>query len=427
MGQKQIVMKTTVDNLRINEKRFQQDFEALSQIGATGDGGVHRPALSPPHLAARAWFKQRVLQAGLKFSQDGAGNHSALLVCGPENAPPLLLGSHLDSVPNGGRFDGALGVLAALEVLRTIQESGISLPFNLEAIDFTDEEGTLVSLLGSLAIAGKLTRDHIQAPHGGREAFLAALSQAGLNEEMLFTARRKAGSLAGYLELHIEQGPRLSQADKKIGVVSGITGNGSCQLTFIGRADHAGTMPLSDRLDAGRGASAFHQAVWALLEKSFPNCMANIGEMVYKPGASNIVPAEAILALDYRSPEAGSFNNLETALLETARATAQGLGLELKEELFGKHQPTPLDPEAQRSIIQAADLLGLSHMFLSSGASHDGQALADLCPVGMIFVPSIAGASHSWREMTEWVDCVNGANVMLQTVLGFSELDGRRV
>jgi N-carbamoyl-L-amino-acid hydrolase len=414
-------MKTTVDSLRINEKHFQQDFEALSQIGATGDGGVHRPALSPAHLAARLWFKQRVLQAGLLFSQDGAGNHSALLVCGPQNAPTLLLGSHLDSVPNGGRFDGALGVLAALEVLRTIQESGISLPFNLEAIDFTDEEGTLISLLGSLAIAGKLTRDDVQSPHGGREAFLAALSQAGLNEDLLFTAGRKASSLAGYLELHIEQGPRLSRADKKIGVVSSITGNGSCQLTFIGRADHAGTMPLPDRLDAGRGASAFHQAVWALLEKSFPDCMANIGEMVYKPGASNIVPAEAVLALDYRSPEAGSFNNLETALLETARATAQGLGLELKEELFGKHQPVPLHPKAQRSIIRAAELLGLSHMFLSSGASHDGQALADLCPVGMIFVPSVAGASHSWRELTEWVDCVNVANVLLQTVLGFSD------
>jgi beta-ureidopropionase / N-carbamoyl-L-amino-acid hydrolase len=143
-------------SLRINSGRLQADFDALAQIGATGDGGVHRPALGEAHLQARRWFRGRILEAGLAFRTDGAGNHSALLRCGPEGAPSLLLGSHLDSVPYGGRFDGALGVLAALEVVRTIQEAGLSLPFHLEAIDFTDEEGTLVGLLGSSALGGKL-------------------------------------------------------------------------------------------------------------------------------------------------------------------------------------------------------------------------------------------------------------------------------
>jgi beta-ureidopropionase / N-carbamoyl-L-amino-acid hydrolase len=417
---KQMVIKTTLDSLRVNGMRFQQDFEALSQIGATEDGGVHRPSFSPAHLEARRWFKQRIQQAGLEFTQDGAGNLSASLACGPRDGLTLLLGSHLDSVPYGGRFDGALGVMAAFEVLRTVQEAGIALPFNLEAIDFTDEEGTLISLLGSLAVAGKLTRSDCQSPRGGREEFLAGLNRAGLNEESLLTARRDAGRLAGYFELHIEQGPRLSRAGVKIGVVSSIAGNGSIQLTFVGKADHAGTTPLSERLDAGRGASAFHQAVWTLIEKSFPDCFVNIGEMVYRPGAFNIVPAEAVLSLDYRASEPESFKNLETALLETAQTTAQGLGLEIKAELLGKHQPTPLHPKAQRSITRAVENLGLSRMSLSSGACHDGQSLAELCPVGMIFVPSIGGASHSPREMTEWADCVNGANVLLQTVLMFT-------
>jgi N-carbamoyl-L-amino-acid hydrolase len=413
-------MDTRRENLRINSQRLLQDFEELSQIGATGDGGVNRPAFSREHLAARAWFKERILQAGLKFSRDGAGNHSASLACGPEDAPTLLLGSHLDSVPYGGRFDGALGVTAALEVLRTIQENRIDLPFNLEAIDFTDEEGRMVSMLGSLALAGKLTRQGLLTPLKGRQALLDGLEQAGLSEDGLFTARRSTGSLAGYLELHIEQGPHLFRKGAQIGVVTSIAGIGSYRLTFTGKADHSGTTPLGDRLDAGRGASAFHQAIWPLIEKSFPGCMANIGEMVFKPGAFNIVPGEASLALEYRAPEADSFSALETALLETARSAAKGSGLQIKEEFLEKHKPTPLHARTQATIIHSAELLGLSHMSIYSGARHDGQSLAAFCPVGIIFVPSIDGASHSAREKTEWKDCINGANVLLQSVLWYS-------
>jgi acetylornithine deacetylase/succinyl-diaminopimelate desuccinylase-like protein len=160
-------MKTSTENLRVNAQRMQQDFEALSQIGATGDGGVQRQAFSAAHLEARLWLKQRILEAGLVFTQDGAGNHSARLACGPEGAPGLLRGSHLDSVPFGGRFDGPLGVLAALETLRTIQETGIHLPYNLEALDFSDEEGTLMGLLGSSALGGKLTLADLLARRGG--------------------------------------------------------------------------------------------------------------------------------------------------------------------------------------------------------------------------------------------------------------------
>jgi N-carbamoyl-L-amino-acid hydrolase len=408
------------ENLRINAQRFQQDFEALSQLGSTGDGGVHRPTFSPAYLAARAWLKERILQAGLDFSQDTAGNHSARLSCGPSSAPTLLLGSHLDSVPNGGRFDGASGVLAALETLRTIREAGIRLPFNLEAIDFTDEEGTLSGLLGSSALAGKLTPEELETPRGGREALLAGLSRAGLSETGLLQARREPSSLAGYLELHIEQGPTLWRAGIQIGVVSSITGIGSYWLKYKGKADHAGTTPLPDRLDAGRGAAAFHQAVWPLLEETFPDCIANIGEFNLLPGAFNIVPGEAVLALEYRAPEPGVFAALEDALLNKAQAVAAELGLGLIAEPLGKHLPTPLHPIAQGAITRAAETLGLSHMPVPSSAGHDGQSLADLCPVGMIFVPSVEGASHSAREFTEWVDCVDGANVLLQAVLMFN-------
>jgi N-carbamoyl-L-amino-acid hydrolase len=414
-------MKPSTENLRINAQRMQQDFEALSQIGATGYGGVHRQAFSAAHLEARAWFKRRILEAGLAFTQDGAGNHSAKLACGPDGGPSLLLGSHLDSVPFGGRFDGALGVLAALETLRTIQEAGIRLPYHLEAIDFSDEEGTLMGLLGSSALGGKLSLADLLRRRGGHEALAADLKQAGLNKDSILKARRDPSSLAGYLELHIEQGPQLARSGIQIGVVSSITGIGRYRLTFIGRADHAGTTPLSERLDAGRGASAFHQAVWPLLERSFPDSIANIGEIIFEPGAANIVPRRAILTLEYRAPEAASFAELEKALLESARATAHGLGLELEEQCLEKDPPTLLHPHAQQAIIQAAKALGLSYTSMPSRAGHDGQSLADLCPAGMIFVPSVGGASHSSRELTEWQDCVNGANCLLQAVLRFSE------
>src|SRR5437868_6955124 len=209
---------------------MREDFDALAAIGATPEGGVSRPSLGKAHLAARAWFLERAEAYGLEAHVDAAGNHSAVL---PADGPTLLLGSHLDSVPNGGRYDGALGVVAALHVLLALQDA--DLPFALEAIDFTDEEGTLVGLLGSEALTGALSAAVLQSPRGGREALLAGLERAGLREERLGDARRDPAALAGYLELHIEQGRRLERAGAQIGIVSGIVGSRSVALDFRGR------------------------------------------------------------------------------------------------------------------------------------------------------------------------------------------------
>jgi N-carbamoyl-L-amino-acid hydrolase len=407
----------TLTALRIDEARFRADFEAQAEIGATGDGGVHRPALGEAHLAARAWFRERVTAAGLKFRTDGAGNHSAFLACGPAGAPTLLLGSHLDSVPYGGRFDGPLGVLAALEALRVVQEAGISLPVHLEAIDFTDEEGTLFGELGSTALAGTLTAEALREPRGGRAALEAGLARAGLTEPGLLTARRDPASLAGYLELHIEQGPQLVNAQVDVGVVTGIVGMCSYQLMFVGRADHAGTTSMADRRDATLGASSFALAAREVVLADFPDCVANVGDMRFAPGAFNIVPAQVVLALEFRAPEPALFHRLDDALLEQARVEAERFGLGLEVERLGWLDPAPMSDVAQRAFAEAADALGLTHVSLFSGAGHDAQSLAGVCPVGMIFVPSVEGASHSPREFTRWEDCVNGANVLLQATL----------
>jgi N-carbamoyl-L-amino-acid hydrolase len=323
-------------------------------------------------------------------------------------------------VPDGGRFDGALGVMAALEVLRTVKDAGLKLPVHLEAIDFTDEEGTLVGLLGSAALAGQLKPEILESPRGGRTTLVEGMKRAGLSDESTLSARRPQDSLAGYLELHIEQGKRLERLGLQIGIVSAIVGIASYRLTFIGRADHAGTTSMEDRLDASLGASAFTLAARELVMKDFPNCVVNIGQMEFTPGAFNIVPARAKVALEFRAPDEDDFKRLEAALIELAQREARRFGLDLEPDFLGKHSPTPMSAEAQRAFSEACDSLGLKHTSLVSGAGHDAQSLAQTCPVGMIFVPSVGGASHSPREFTPWVDCVNGANVLLQTALRFA-------
>jgi beta-ureidopropionase / N-carbamoyl-L-amino-acid hydrolase len=403
-----------LENIRINSDRMLAIFNELASIGATAEGGVHRPTFSEAHLAARRWLREQIVQSGLEFHIDGAGNHSACLGTGGQT---LLIGSHLDSVPYGGRFDGALGVMASLEVLKTVKENALPLKIRLEAIDFTDEEGTLVGLLGSAALTGHLDPELLQNPRGGRENLLEGMKRAGLSEESMLSAARPKGSFAGYLELHIEQGKRLERAGIDIGVVSAIVGISSYQLSFIGRADHAGTTTMQDRLDASLGASAFTLAARELVIRDFPECVVNIGKMEFKPGAFNIVPARVDTSLEFRSANEAEFDQLDSALLALAQMEAKRFGLELKADFLGRHSPTPMSGSMQRTFADACDTLGLSHTALVSGAGHDGQSFAGVCQMGMIFVPSVNGTSHSPFELTKLEDCVNGANVLLQTVL----------
>jgi hydantoinase/carbamoylase family amidase len=412
-------MTESFSTLRVNADRMYDSFIHLALIGATGDGGVSRVTFSEAHLAARTWFRNEIENAGLEFHMDSAGNHSAILALGEVEAPvkTLLIGSHLDSVPNGGCFDGALGVVAALEVLRTVKENGIRLKVNLEAIDFTDEEGTLVGLLGSAALAGRLHPDALKNPRGGRQNLVEGMKRAGLSEDGIFKAARPKELLAGYLELHIEQGKRLERVGMNIGVVSAIVGIRSYSVSFIGRADHAGSTLMTDRADASLGASAFTLAARETVMKDFPNCVVNVGKMDFVPGAFNIVPARVDLALEFRSPDEEEFERLDAALMACAKEQSAHFGLALQIECFEKHVPNLMSEEMQKAFTDSCNDLGLTHTSLASGAIHDGQSFDGICPIGMIFVSSVDGASHAPREFTKWEDCVNGANVLLQTVL----------
>jgi N-carbamoyl-L-amino-acid hydrolase len=399
--------------LTVDAERFASDLEELNAIGWTGDTGLQRTSFSDAHVRARQWFMERAHAAGLLTRTDSAGNHSALLE-GVGDAPrTLLMGSHLDSVPGGGRFDGALGVLCALEVVRTVADRGLRLPVTLEAIDFTDEEGTLLGTLGSWALAGQLTAEMLAAPRSGRAMMLSELDRMGLSEEGLFAARRDPATLAGFLELHIEQGPVLEAAGVQIGIVTGIRGNASFEVMFHGAARHAGTTPMDLRRDASLGAAQLALAVHEMIRRDFPGCVANVGDVAIEPGAFNVVPERATLKLEVRSLDETELRSLAAVVGDLARAAARRWNLEVVVEPVGWWAPGLTHPRVREAVASSARSLGLSATEMPSGAGHDAQVMARITPSGMVFVPSHDGISHHPEEFTELEDCINGANVLL--------------
>ena len=411
--------------LRVDAERLRADFEALARIGARPDGGLDRTTFSEAHLEARAWFLGRARAAGLETHVDSAANHSAVLPSRHPGARTLLFGSHLDSVRSGGRFDGALGVVAALEAVRSIRDAKLDLPVALEAIDFTDEEGTLIPTLGSEALAGLLSREDLAAPRGGRGLLLASLDRIGLTEEGVLGARRDPETLAGYLELHIEQGPVLERAGTEIGIVTGIVGASSFRVVLEGEARHAGTTPMDARRDAALGAAALVLAVREIAVRDFPGCVATVGDIATEPGSFNVVPGRATLRLECRSLAAAELDALERALTGRAHAEAEAYGLVATVERVGRAEPKPTDPEVRAALAGAAASLRLTTRELPSGAGHDARSLAAVTRSGIVFVPSADGISHDPAEHTAWSDCVNGANVLLNAVVRLAQAPRR--
>jgi len=404
--------------LRIDEKRFRADFEALNQFGKTSEGGVNRPALSLAHLAARRWFREQIEQAGLQFQMDAAGNHSAFLACGPEGAPSLLIGSHLDSVPNGGRFDGALGVLAGLQVLRSIQQAGLRLPVNLELFDFTDEEGSLAGdFLGSRAFTGTLDRDLLEGALAAPESTLAkALGGAGLSLKSILGAAAEALPVEAFLELHVEQGPILDDEGVPVGLVDVISGKRYLWCSFQGEAGHAGTVPLEIRRDAFLGLADFALRATRHVATRHYGSFVTIGKARIHPGAFSIIPGRADFSLDFRSRSPKTLAALETELRDLAGEIAATRGLRFASRLMDATDPV-IVPERLRIVLErACSARGYAHLDLASGAGHDAQILAAAAPTAMIFIPSPDGISHAPEESVRWDDLEKGANILLDAL-----------
>jgi N-carbamoyl-L-amino-acid hydrolase len=340
-----------------------------------------------------------------------------------------LIGSHLDTVPNGGAYDGALGVVAALEVLRVMSEQKQSLPFHLEAIAFTDEEGRFGDFFGSRAVAGLHTPQTVAAFLARAAEFSDDLSQmrlcvpGHLAEQSIGLAARPPESLAGFLELHTEQGPLLEHHALPIGVVNTIFGRRTFRLVFQGRPDHAGTTPIYFRADALVAAAQLVVEVRNYVGHLHPEAVITCGDLQVRPGVFNVVPKEAVLLVEFRAAGEATLDDVEQMLKEVARRCTRPDGLSVALEAVHRQSPVALHAGLQAAIREAAATLGLEWMELSSGAGHDAQIMASITPTGLVFVPSAGGRSHTPDEFTAPDDLVAGAETLLQTVLVLAKTD----
>ena len=403
--------------LRVDFPRLQADVEALAAIGRREDHGLYRMAFSDGDMRARDWLAGRIRAAGLELHIDGAANIHARLGWDGER-PSVMTGSHLDTVPGAGHLDGALGVLVALECLRSLKEAGLPLSHPLEAVAFTDEEGRFGGMFGSQAVCGRLTPERI---HTARDldgvGLVEAMAAHGLNAMVALRAQRRPESLHAFLELHIEQGPVLDRAGVKIGVVEGIVGLFKWNVRLIGVANHAGTTPMDLRRDAFQGLAEFAGEIPRILEEDGgTRSVATIGRVELVPGAANVVPGRAEFSLEARDTDPAVLERLGLAFRRALSAIARRRDLMFEFDVLSTLEPVKCDPLVMRAIAEAAKQLDASHMILPSGAAHDTQMLAGLTRAGMIFVPSREGRSHSPAEWTAWEDIETGANVALNAL-----------
>jgi N-carbamoyl-L-amino-acid hydrolase len=338
----------------------------------------------------------------------------------------LLIGSHTDTVPDGGRYDGALGVLAAIEVVRTLHENDIALRHPLEVVDFQNEEG---GLIGSKIVAGRLGDDSLDLVAVSGHSIRDGIARLGGHPSRMTEARRAIGAIAGYLELHIEQGRVIERAGARIGVVEGLVGIRYWEVTFDGVASHAGTTPMADRHDALLAAARFVEAVNDVVRRRPGRHVGTVGRLAVFPGGANVIPGSVVLTLELRdldpSVVAALFGGIEARALDIASDT----GTRVMLVPTHTNEPSPTHPLIQRAIREAAASLGLASHDMVSGAGHDAQNMAVLGPAGMIFVPSVGGISHSPAERTNDEDIINGADVLLGALLQMDGLldDARRV
>jgi beta-ureidopropionase / N-carbamoyl-L-amino-acid hydrolase len=407
-------MPTAHRSLSVNGERLIADIAALAQIGATPHGGVNRPAYSDEDVTARRVVRNMMQEAGLDVRVDAAGNTVGRRTGSRTGLAPLVIGSHTDTVPDGGRYDGALGVLAAIEVARVLGDRGASLQHPLEVVDFQNEEG---GLIGSKIVAGRLAADALGLVTASGITIGHGIERLGGDPTRLAEARRLPNSIAGYLELHIEQGRVIERAGAEIGVVEGLVGIRYWEVTFDGVASHAGTTPMADRHDALLAAARFVDAVHAVVTATPGQHVGTVGRLAVFPGGSNVIPGRVVLTLELRDLEVATMN----ALFERIVVEGQRIAADTRTRFVATptltNEPSPTHPRARAAIADAARALGLRSHEMVSGAGHDAQNMAMLGPAGMIFVPSVGGISHSPAELTIDRDVVNGANVLLGALL----------
>jgi N-carbamoyl-L-amino-acid hydrolase len=400
--------------VRVNAERVNAHLTALSEFGKTPEGGTSRVAYSDADLKARDYAMTVMRAAQLEVGIDAAGNIVGRRAGSDAARRPLMIGSHIDSVPSGGSYDGQVGSMGAIEVAQALAEAGVRLRHPLEVLLFQNEEA---GTIGSMAVARGLSPDDLGRVMPSGKTVRDGIRAIGGDPEKLASAVRKRGDLAGYLELHIEQGGTLHRDGIDIGVVEGIVGVHWWDVTVEGFANHAGTTPMNQRRDALLAAARYVEAVNRVVTSVPGRHVGTVGRIHAFPGASNVIPGRVETSLELRDLDPAKVPILYEKVQAEVRAIEAATNTRFTFTKTSGSTPALADPAFMSAIERAAKDLGLSNRRLPSGAGHDAQEIAHLCPMGMIFVPSRDGISHSPREYSKPEDIANGANVLLQTLL----------
>ncbi len=406
----------------VQQERLWQTLQKLSEFGKNPEGGVSRVGFTEADLAGRAYVMGLIREAGLAVRVDPAGNIFGRRD-GTENLPVLLFGSHIDSVPHGGNFDGDVGSLSAIEVIRVLNEQRLKTRHPLEVVVWTNEEGGrfYAGLFGSSAAAGILPADIAERKDDSGEKLSAWLARMGGDASRISDARIAKGSVDGYLELHIEQGASLDEAKVPIGVVQGIVGISLRTCTATGFANHAGTTPMNRRKDALAAASRAALAVREEVRSENGRQVGTVGWMKIEPGASNVIPGRVTFPVELRDLDAEKIDRVAGRILRRFEEIEREEGVEIRCTQPDLHAPALTTPAFQEAIRGAARETGLATMDLPSGAGHDAQNVVRFAPIGMIFVPSRGGISHSPLEYTSPEQVADGAEVLYRALLRLDE------
>lgn len=402
----------------VNGDRLNRSIAQLAEIGKLANGGVSRVAFTPEDLLARQLVQSWMIDAGMSVRIDAAANIIGTYAGLQAGVGALATGSHIDTVPVAGHFDGVLGVLAGIEVVRVLHENSLRLNHPIEVIVFTDEE---CSVIGCKAMAGNVVANPEYYRRNDGTAIESCLQRVGGDWTRIPTAKRRVGEIAAFVELHVEQGGVLESTGDRIGVVKGIVGQYRFAVSVTGRMNHAGTTPMNMRKDALVAASQIVLAV-NQLGNTPGEQVATVGYFTVSPNAVNVVPGKVELKIDLRDLSQPHLDNLVAQMQQQFAQIATATQTEIVMTQALHVLPTLAEPKIQDAIAQVCQQLELSYSYLPSRAGHDAQEIGRFADMGMIFVPSFAGLSHSQDEYTSPQQCTEGANVLLQTFLKLDRL-----
>ena len=402
----------------INSRRLNQTLEELGRIGDSPDG-MQRLAFTPADVAGRDYTMSRMCQAGMEVRIDPGGNIIARREGSDPDLPAIAMGSHIDTVPNGGKYDGALGVMGGIEVVQALSDAKLSLRHPVEVLVFTNEEGTRFHrwLFGSRAMAGTLDTGDLTAMDDEGVLMSSRLADIQGNMDRVQRAARQPGELAAYLELHIEQGPTLHQSGVPIGVVTGITGRWVYEADIVGMPNHAGTTPMGGRHDALVSASRLVLEVQRMASELEVCRVGTAGTIQAYPGAVNVIPGQVKVGFEFRDLDMASLAAADEEIRSVAAGIAARDGVNIDITRFESTQSAPISSGMQELVAAASERAGLAHQRVPSGAGHDAQSMAGITDAAMIFVPSVDGVSHSPGEYSTPEACANGAQVLLELLL----------